>query len=329
MQPIDSTDFEQALRECASEPIHQIGHVQPHAGLLAFDPDGDRRVVQASQNIAGFFGHPLPAALGQPLASLIDEAALAALDAMIARVRSFGAPATGRFTVTLDAVPTPLIAHLYRSDALLVLEVERNEGARLHGQLEELLMQTIDSVMALGGLESSEAYFEAVVGLVRELTGYDSVMTYRFDADMDGEVIAQSRTEAAQDFLGMRFPASDIPPQARRLYTINLVRVVADTEAVPMAILPPLQPASGKPLDLSYSAVRSLSPIHVEYLRNIGVRASMVISLLQHGRLWGMLTCHHLTPKRVSIALREAAIARGAGWCRRASPRCIRRRTTG
>jgi light-regulated signal transduction histidine kinase (bacteriophytochrome)/ActR/RegA family two-component response regulator len=136
-------------------------------------------------------------------------------------------------------------------------------------------------------------------------------MVYRFDSDMDGEVIAQSRTDAAQDFLGMRFPASDIPPQARRLYTINLVRVIADTEAVPSAVVPARHPVSGGALDLSFSAVRSLSPIHMEYLRNIGVRASMVISLLQQGRLWGMVTCHHLRPKRVSIALREAAILVG------------------
>jgi light-regulated signal transduction histidine kinase (bacteriophytochrome)/CheY-like chemotaxis protein len=106
----------------------------------------------------------------------------------------------------------------------------------------------------------------------------------------------------------MRFPASDIPPQARRLYTLNLVRLIADVDAVPVPIVPPLNPQSKLPVDLSYSAVRALSPIHMDYLRNIGVRASMVISLLQNGRLWGMLTCHHLTPKRASIALRQAAV---------------------
>jgi light-regulated signal transduction histidine kinase (bacteriophytochrome) len=311
MQSIDSSNFEQALRECASEPIHQIGQVQPHAGLLAFEPDGERLVVYASDNIHAFFGRPLSAVWGQPLASLVGQPAMAALDAMAERVRSFGAPATGRFTVSLEAASVPMIAHLYRSGDLLVLEMERNEGPLLHGHLDDLLMQTIDSVMALGAQDGIEDYFDAVVGVVRELTGYDSVMAYRFDSDMDGEVIAQSRAEAAQDFLGMRFPASDIPPQARRLYTINLVRVIADTEAVPSAVVPVRHPDSGSALDLSFSAVRSLSPIHMEYLRNIGVRASMVISLLQHGRLWGMVTCHHLTPKRVSIALREAAILVG------------------
>jgi two-component system, chemotaxis family, sensor kinase Cph1 len=308
MRPFTSQEFEQALQECASEPIHLIGQVQPHAGLLAFEADGSRRVLQASENIAAFMGRAVPAVLGQPLDSLLDGDAIAALDALIARSQRQRAPATGRFSVTLDAARVPMIAHLYESGELLTLELERNEGAHLHGRLDDLLTETIESVLALGTEGAQQSYFDGLAAQVRELTGYDSVMVYRFDSNMDGEIIAQSRSDAAQDFLGMRFPASDIPPQAQRLYTINLVRVVADTDAIPAPIMPALHPRSRRPLDLSFSAVRSLSPIHIEYLRNIGVRASMVVSLLQDGRLWGMVTCHHLTPKRVSIALREAAI---------------------
>lgn len=308
MQPTPDPDFEAALQACASEPIHQIGHVQPHAGLLAFEFAEPRRVVHASDNIAHFLGHPLAAVLGQRLAALVDTQGLSRLDAMIRRAQALGGPATGRLTTKVGADPVPLVAHLYVSGDLYVLELERNDGAAIHGQLEELLLQTMESVQALESVEDCDTYFTGVAQLVRELTGYDSVMVYRFDSNMDGEVVAQSRIEAAQDFLGMRFPASDIPPQARRLYTINLVRVIADTDAVPCPIVPAAALTTGAPVDLSHSAVRSLSPIHVEYLRNIGVRASMVISLLEQGRLWGMVTCHHRTPKRASIALREAGI---------------------
>lgn len=308
MQAMSTGGFEQALRACASEPIHQIGHVQPHAALLAFEPEVGWRVRQASDNIAAFAGRPLTAVLDQPLETLFDSDALVTIDALVGRVRALRAPATGRLQATVDGVQWPLIAHLYAAGDLLALELERNEGASHHGQLDTLLTETIETVQAIGGLDESPAYFDALAALVRRLTGYDSVMVYRFDSNMDGEIVAQSRSTAAPDFLGMRFPASDIPPQARRLYTINLVRVVADTEAAPAPILPALHPETQRPLDLSFSAVRSLSPIHIEYLRNIGVRASMVISLLQQGRLWGMVTCHHLQPKRVSIALREAAI---------------------
>ncbi len=308
MRPFTSEEFEHALQECASEPIHQIGQVQPHAATLAFERDGAKRVLHASENIEAFIGLPLSATLGRPLAALLDGEASIALDALIERCLRLSTPATGRFTLMAPAARVPMIAHLYEAGDLLALELERNDGAHLHGHLDNFLTETIDSLLALGALGERQAYFDGLAAQVRRLTGYDSVMVYRFDSNMDGEVIAQCRSAAAQDFLGMRFPASDIPPQARRLYTINLVRVVADTDAVPASIVPAQHPLTQRPLDLSYSAVRSLSPIHIEYLRNIGVRASLVISLLQEGRLWGMVTCHHLTPKPVSIALREAAI---------------------
>jgi light-regulated signal transduction histidine kinase (bacteriophytochrome)/ActR/RegA family two-component response regulator len=308
MQPSTREAFEDALRACASEPIHQIGQVQPHAGLLVFEADGDRRVVQASDNIAAFVGAAPADLLGRPLAGVFDAASMATLDTLVQRALSLRAPSTGRLRVEVDTVAVPLIVHLYGADGRVVLEMERNEGVHLHGRIDDLLMQTLDALTSPPVSDDPDTYFDAIARMVRDLTGYDSVMVYRFDTNMDGEIIAQSRTPQAQDFLRMRFPASDIPPQARRLYTVNLVRVIADTDAVPSALVPTLDPLTRQPLDLSFSAVRSLSPIHMEYLRNIGVRASMVISLLQHGRLWGMVTCHHLTPKRVSIALREAAI---------------------
>ena len=310
MPPHTDDAFEQALQDCAAEPIHLIGQVQPHAGLLAFAPDGDRRVLQASANIASFIGQPLDAVLGRPLAALLPAAALGTVDTLLARARRHGKPATGQFPLLPDAGggAVPLIAHLYPSGNAVVLELERNDSAHLHGHMDDLLVQTMEVLLAADVEDQGTAYADAVARAVRDLTGYDSVMVYRFDTDMDGEVVAQSRAAHAPDFLGMRFPASDIPPQARRLYTVNLVRVIADTDAVPSPILPPCHAVSQQPLDLSLSAVRALSPIHMEYLRNIGVRASMVISLLQQGRLWGMVTCHHLTPKRVSIALRQAAV---------------------
>ncbi len=308
MPTLNAEQFEQALRECAAEPIHQIGKVQPHAGLLVMQPEGARQVLQASENIASFVGRPLDAVLGQPLAGVLDAAAIAIVDAMAARSRGHGRPATGRLRARVDGVHVPLIAHLYRSDGQLVLELERNDGAERHGRLEDLLAQTLETLLALGLASERGAYFDSVACMVRDLTGYDSVMVYRFDTTMDGEVVAQSRAPHAQDFLGMRFPASDIPAQARRLYTINLVRAIADTEDLPSPIVPAINPSTGQPLDMSDSAVRSVSPIHIEYLRNIGVRASMAISLLQDGRLWGLIACHHMTPKTVSIALREAAL---------------------
>jgi len=301
-------EFEQALRDCAAEPIHQIGQLQPHAGLLVLQPDGGHTVLQASANIATFLGREPGAVLGQPLASLIEAPALATVQTLIDAARRAGRPVTGRLRGTVQGQSQPLIAHLYLSDGMPVLELERNDDGALHGRIDDLLVHTVDALTAQEQAGGRAAYFDCIADVVRELTGYDSVMVYRFDSTLDGEVVAQSRVPHAQDFLGMRFPASDIPAQARRLYTLNLVRCIADTEAVTTPVVPPRNPHTGQPLDMSFSAVRAVSPVHLEYLRNIGVRASMTISLLQDGRLWGMVTCHHLSPKRVSFALREAAL---------------------
>ncbi len=124
------------------------------------------------------------------------------------------------------------------------------------------------------------------------MTGFDRVMVYRFAQDDSGEVIAESTHAGVESFLGLHYPASDIPRQARGLYERNWLRIIPDVEAVPSPIQPTLDSA-GKPLDLSQSVLRSVSPIHIEYLENMGVRASMSVSILREGRLWGLFACHH------------------------------------
>ncbi len=304
---LDQQQFERALEACASEPIHQIGHVQPHGGLLAFSADAPNQVLQASRNIDAFVGKALVDVLNQSLTQLFEAPAWMEISSLIAALRE-QSTANGRISTTVDGVKIPLILHLYQSGGLLVLEMERDEGANQEARLAELLLQTQQKMLRTDSYFETGRYFNLLVQLVRALTGYDNVMAYRFDPHWNGEIIAQSHTEAAPSYLGMHFPASDIPAQARRLYTTNLVRVVANVDDVPVPIVPEINPLSGEALDLTYSAIRSLSPMHIEYLRNIGVHSSMVISLMQEDRLWGLIACHHLSPKPASMGLREAAI---------------------
>jgi light-regulated signal transduction histidine kinase (bacteriophytochrome) len=141
---------------------------------------------------------------------------------------------------------------------------------------------------------------------VRALTGFDRVMVYRFDQDGAGEVIAESARSGIDSYLGQRYPASDIPRQARQLYERNWLRIIADVNAEPSPIEPPLD-RQGRPLDLSMSTLRSVSAIHIEYLQNMGVQASMSVSILREGRLWGLFACHHYAPHRVNFGRRTAA----------------------
>jgi light-regulated signal transduction histidine kinase (bacteriophytochrome) len=220
LQTAAATDFEQALRECASEPIHQIGEVQPHGALLTIDPFGDRRILQASSNIESLLGIPLERVLGQPLDNVLDAGNTARFDLLLAHAHSEG-PTTGRMTLQRGVRMLPLLAHVYLSADAAVLELERADDPRLHGRLDDLLVQTLHSMVTAQVSEESGPYFEGVARAVRDLFEYDSVMVYQFESDGDGEVIAQSRAAEAPDFLGMRFPASDIPPQARRLYGVT------------------------------------------------------------------------------------------------------------
>jgi diguanylate cyclase (GGDEF)-like protein/PAS domain S-box-containing protein len=318
MGNFSEAELEQALNECAAEPIHQIGTVQPHGALLVLSSGQPRVVLQASANLASFLALPPDGANGHRLADLIGDIASGQVEQLIevAKVNNSGSNnAVGKLSLSAPEAKPENLAHLYLSDGMFVLEIEPDDGsqhglqqeARFTQQLFQMQQQLLLPLRPETGSETLQ-YFEQIARLVRALTDFDSVMIYRFDANADGEIIVQERAASAPSYLGLHFPASDIPPQARRLYAINLVRVVADVAAVPVAVLPALNPATGQPLDMTYSALRSLSPIHIEYLGNMGVQASMVMSLLQNGRLWGMIACHHLTPKRVSMATREIAI---------------------
>jgi light-regulated signal transduction histidine kinase (bacteriophytochrome) len=141
---------------------------------------------------------------------------------------------------------------------------------------------------------------------VRHITGFDKVMIYRFDADWNGTVLAQDKIEEMDDYLGLKFPASDIPQQARQLYLLNRLRLIADVEYSPVPILPVLHPVSNVPLDLTFSTLRSVSPVHIEYLKNMGVGASMSISIVRDNKLWGLIACHHCTALRLPYDVRTA-----------------------
>ena len=128
---------------------------------------------------------------------------------------------------------------------------------------------------------------------VRDLTGFDRVMVYRYDDHYNGEVVAESKRDDLNPFLGLHYPSTDIPAQARALYEKNWIRLISDVDYTPTPLVPAVDPETGAPLDLTYATLRSVSPIHVEYLQNMGVHASMSISLLRRGRLWGLIACHH------------------------------------
>ncbi|HYP83568.1 ATP-binding protein [Variovorax sp.] len=299
MNPMPGTtpSVEVTLENCDQEPIHIPGLVQPHGALLAFDAGG--RLLYASATAHAVLGTTLPA-LGETLAAH-HLGAVPEVHAALADARREAVPGQPtHLEVRWSGRSFDLIVHAIGD--LVVAEFEADvQDAAARGEF------ALAAHRAMGRLKRQadiEGLLRVAVSAVRELTGFDRVMAYRFRHDDSGEVVAEDKAEELELFEGRRYPASDIPAQARRLYLINTLRLIADVGTAPVPVL--AADGVAAPLDMSHSVLRSVSPIHIEYLRNMGVAASMSISIVIDGRLWGMLACHHRRPLQVTYPVRMA-----------------------
>lgn len=288
-------DLEQALARCAQERIEIPGAVQPHGCLLAFEPS-TLLVIQASANSEAFVGETVDALLGRPVTCWMTTAGRDDLERALS---SFGDD-TNRL-ISFDGPGDGLVGTVHRENDLALLELEYalpERDARNH-------IETSNALKQIAAAKDLPALAATVVGVVRDLLKFDRVVVYRFMPDGSGEVIAESRSAEMEPYLGLRFPESDIPRQARDLYLRNWVRAIPDAQYEPSPIVPELRPATGAPLDLSQAALRSVSPMHLAYLANMGVRASLSASLIVNGRLWGLITCGHRSASQLPPAIRN------------------------
>lgn len=289
-----------AEEACAREPIHQSGAIQPHGYLLSCSR-ADWVVRHASANSGELFELPAESlvghALGEFFGTEVTEPVARIVDLLVPGESPQRAASAN---VGVDARLYDIGVHL--ADGLVHLELEPS-GDGVAGPMPTVLAQSM--VARVNHTSDMREFFQRVAGQVRRLTGYDRVMVYRFRHDDAGEVVAESRAAELEPYLGLRFPASDIPPQARALYVRNRIRVIPDVEYRPVPLIPARSPA-GAPLDLGQHSLRSVSPVHLEYLRNMGVQASMSVSIVVGGRLWGLIACHHRSPRLVQMPVRAA-----------------------
>ncbi|MGY1771047.1 SpoIIE family protein phosphatase [Blastococcus sp. SYSU D00813] len=288
--------LDEALLRCADEPIAVPGAIQPHGALVAVT-EPDLAVVLASANAAAVLGAEVT---GRTLADLLGPADTARLRAGLAGDLAEIDP----LRVDLAGGPVDLVVH--RADGLLVTEWEPLTGAAEAGPAWHRRLPSV--LQRLSDTASLEELTAVLARDVRALTGFDRVMVYRFDREWNGEVVAEDRRDDLEPFLGLWYPAADIPAQARALYATNWLRLIPDAGYTRVPLEPAAVPGSGRPLDLSGAVLRSVSPVHLEYLANMGVVASMSVSLIDRGRLWGLIACHHYAgPRRPSYADRVAA----------------------
>jgi light-regulated signal transduction histidine kinase (bacteriophytochrome) len=275
------------LTNCDREPIHLLGAIQPSGFLIALTSDW--LIARTSANIAEYLGHAPEALFGRPLSDFVPHAVVHDLRNRVGALispdiveRQFGC------AFIADGPRYDIALHYSGGQIVLEGEPSSEYNRDITGTVRSLIIR-LDAQPDLG------SFYREGARQIRALLEYDRVMVYRFAADGSGEVVAEAAKPGIGSFKGLRYPASDIPQQARALYLRNLLRVIRDVNAVPVPIVPPLD-EKGRPLDLSLSVLRSVSPIHIEYLKNMGVQASLSISIVVDGQLWGLFACHHYTP---------------------------------
>jgi light-regulated signal transduction histidine kinase (bacteriophytochrome) len=289
---------------CAQEQVQIIGRIQSH-GLLFALSEPDLIVRQVSANVSTELGIPLEDVLGCSFGIVLGGRQFETFQSQLLD-GSLIAATPVRLPVRNGILETHCIAH--RQHEALIVELEFLAGVRplgtlnidAHIRLPLSRLEAASDIPELTRLAASE---------VRRLSGFDRVMVYRFDEQWNGEVIAEAMGDSPVSYYGLRFPASDIPPQVRRLFLLNPLRTIADVASAPVSVVPEIWPGSGpltgKALDLTNSILRSASPVHVEYLRNMAVQSSMTVSIIVGNRLWGMIACHGPAAHRVDHSTRS------------------------
>ena len=288
------------INNCDREPIHIPGAILPHGVLLVLDSD-TLEVLQAAGDLPGLLGKSLHDLLGKSADTVLNPAQTARLRRLSAE-QALTTPRHLLDPAMRVHADMPLDASLHRCGDTLVLEFEAaNIGDPF---ASDPLAAVQDMVEGFDAAPSLPALCQLAAERVREVAVYDRVLVYQFMQDGSGWVIAESREPHLEPFLDLHYPAADIPQQARALYLKNWLRLITEVNYDPAPLTPSLNPRTGLPLDMSHAILRDVSPIHREYLRNMGIDASMSISIIHGDKLWGLIACHHYSPRRLPRHLR-------------------------
>ncbi|MEA5618105.1 ATP-binding protein [Cronbergia sp. UHCC 0137] len=286
-------------------PIHLSSQIQPHGILLVLE-EPELRILQISNNTFSVFGTTPENMLGKKLEDLVDPYQMEGIKA-------------GLLQQNLDFINPTKIWIRKKGDEYTVFDAifHRNPEGVLILELEPAISQTNIPFLSfyhlarasINRLESSKnlrEFCQIIVQEVRQMTEFDRVMLYKFDEDGHGSVVAEAKIDALESYLGLHYPESDIPRPARKLFVSNSIRLIPDTNSQPIQLFPINNPVTGRSINLTNSHLRSAANCHIEYLHNMGVGASLTISLIKDQKLWGLIACHHQTPKFVSYELRKS-----------------------
>ncbi len=283
------------LENCAREPIHIIGKTQAHGVLVSCDPQS-LKMTQVGENATQFFGVSLEELFGNDLSYLLGEDQVKELRELL----TSNEPPVSQ-DVRINNINFLMQAHYSGSN--LILDFEPYEKVDKPFFFQKQLTQILNKFQTA---KSVDQLCESATVLTKKIFGYNRVMIYKFDEEWNGKVIAESKEEDMVSWLGLHYPATDIPAQARQLFLKNRVRMITDVNYTAVPIIPEISPLTGEPLDISRSGLRAVSPIHIEYLKNMEVGASLTAAIIVKGQLWGLIACHHKTAKHLDFYQRES-----------------------
>lgn len=285
-------------------PIHKIGCIQPHGILLVLEAS-ELMIIQVSQNTETHLGISPEELLGKKLDRIISSNQIEPIKPYLEEKEFPGMDCLEVIVTNHKNEKLFYIGHIHRYEQTLLLELEKDTNQE-EVSLIDFYRSSEFSVSQINNDLTFDQLCQIFAQEIRKISGFDRVMLYEFDYDWHGKVIAESKIEDIDSYLGLHFPAGDIPPLSRHLFSLQPLRFIPDVNYRPVGFFPETNPITQEALDLSFSILRGVSPIHIEYLQNMGVGASMTISLVKDNKLWGLIACHHKTPKFASRGLRMA-----------------------
>ena len=292
-----------SLEECTEESVYAPGHIQPH-GIVFLLQGSNLNILQTSENVEEFFGISAEELLGKPLQGLLGHAQG---QKIVSNIHQRTLNFHNFFDIKLplkDGKTQTFRSTLHQISDGWILELEPQFPIENHHSIDfyhrlQTVILNLRSAIGLSDLA------QTIAREVKAMTGFDRVMVYRFEADEHGVVIAEEKESYLESYLGLHYPAIDIPVPARKLFYRNWVRQIPNINYTPARLIPTNHPLTGTPQDLSACVLRGVSPYHIEYLQNMGVAGTLTISLIDDRHLWGLIACHHYSPRLVDYDTRK------------------------
>jgi chemotaxis family two-component system sensor kinase Cph1 len=282
---------------CGSLPLHHVNMIQPHGYLLVLNTDS-LNIIQVSENISELFKAEASKVINTNIDKYIPSAQLDDLRNKL----NTGIKNKIPVTLTINEKPVLALVHAHPNYLLIELEAANQDADRTFINVFEEVKYTMAAIELATSVKQA---CEIAIHELKRISGFDGIMMYRFDENWNGTVIAEEKNHGLEEYLGVTFPASDVPKQARQLYLKNPYRLIPNRNYKPVRLYPILNPITNSFTDLSDCNLRSVAAVHLEYLKNMGITASMSTRVIHNERLWGLISCHHASPNYLSFEIRS------------------------